>query len=75
MQELKNIDSTAINSLKVDPSAGSAEVEFTKGRKYLYTNVNVDSIYDLLKNGADSFGQWVNINLAGKEGVNYTELA
>ena len=44
MQELKNIDSTAINSLKVDPSAGTAETEFSNGRKYLYTNVNVDEI-------------------------------
>ena len=75
MQEIKNIDSTAINSLKVDPSAGTAEVEYKEGRKDLYSNVNVDSIYDLLKNGADSFGLWVNVNLAGKRGVNYTELA
>ena len=75
MQEIKNIDSTAINSLKVDPSTGTAEVEYKEGRKYLYSNVNVDSIYDLLKNGAESFGLWVNVNLAGKRGVNYTELA
>ena len=75
MQEIKNIDSTAINSLKVDPSAGTAEVEYKEGRKYLYSNVNVDSIYGLLKNGADSFGQWVNVNLAGKKGVSFTELA
>ena len=75
MQELKNIDSTAINSLKVDPSAGSAVVEFTEGRKYLYTNVNVDAIYDLLKNGTESFGRWVNTNLTGKKGVGYTQLA
>ncbi len=79
MQEIKNIDSTAINSLKVDPSAGTAEVEYKEGRKYLYSNVNVDAIYDLLKNGVkdfrDSFGLWVNINLAGKKGVSYTELA
>ena len=75
MQELKNIDSTAIDSLKVDPSAGTAETIFSNGRKYLYTNVNVDAIYDLLKNGADSFGQWVNANLVGKKGVDYTELA
>ena len=75
MQELKNIDSTAINSLKVDPSAGTAETEFSNGRKYLYTNVNVDEIYGLLKNGADSFGLWVNVNLAGKRGVSFTELA
>ena len=74
MQELK-FDSSAINSLKVDPSAGTAETEFKGGRKYLYTNVNVDAIYALLKNGTESFGQWVNINLAGKRGVNYTELA
>ena len=75
MQEIKNIDSTAINSLKVDPSAGTAEVEYKEGREYLYSNVNVDSIYDLLKNGADSFGLWVNVNLAGKRGVSFTELA
>ena len=75
MQELKNIDSTAIDSLKVDPSAGTAETIFSNGRKYLYTNVNVDAIYDLLKNGADSFGLWVNANLVGKKGVDYTELA
>ncbi len=75
MQEIKNIDSSAINSLKVDPSAGTAEVEYKEGRKYLYSNVNVDSIYDLLKNGAESFGLWVNVNLAGKRGVSYTELA
>ena len=75
MQEIKNIDSTAINSLKVDPSAGTAEVEYKEGRKYLYSNVNVDSIYELLKNGADSFGQWVNANLVGKKGVSFTELA
>jgi len=75
MQELKNIDSTAIKSLAVDPSAGTAETEFSNGRKYLYTNVNVDSIYDLLKNGADSFGLWVNTNLVGKEGVSFIELA
>jgi len=75
MQELKNIDSTAINSLRVDPSAGTAETEFSNGRKYLYTNVNVDEIYGLIKNGADSFGQWVNVNLVGKKGVSFTELA
>ena len=75
MQELKNIDSSAINSLKVDPSAATAETEFSNGRKYLYTNVNVDAIYDLLKNGADSFGKWVNTNLTNSRGVIYTELA
>ena len=67
--------STAIDSLRVDPSAGTAETIFSNGRKYLYTNVNVDAIYDLLKNGSDSFGQWVNANLVGKKGVDYTELA
>ena len=75
MQELKNIDSTAINSLKVDPSAGTAEVEFKEGRKYLYTNVSVDSIYELLKNGADSFGQWVNVNLSRNDNTQFIELA
>jgi len=77
MQELKNIDSTAINSLKVDPSAGTSEVEFENGRKYLYTNVNVDAIYSLLKNGTESFGKWVNANLVNgpKCELNYTELA
>ena len=79
MQELRNIDSTAINSLAVDPSAGTAQVEYKEGRKYLYSNVNVDAIYDLLKNGVtkfnDSFGLWVNVNLAGKKGVNFIELA
>ena len=75
MQEIKNIDSTAINSLKVDPSAGTAETEFSNGRKDLYTNVNVDAIFDLLKNGTESFGRWVNTNLTGKKGVNYTQLA
>ena len=74
MQEL-NFESSAINSLKVDPSAGTAETEFKGGSKYLYTNVNVDAIYGLLKNGSDSFGQWVNANLVGKKGVDYTELA
>ena len=74
MQELLT-SSTAINGLKVDPSAGTAETEFKNGQKYLYSNVNVDAIYDLLKNGTDSFGRWVNINLAGKRGVSYTELA
>ena len=75
MQELKNIDSTAINSLKVDPSAGTAEVEFKEGRKYLYTNVSVDSIYELLKNGADAFGQWVNVNLSRNDNTQFIELA
>ena len=74
MQEL-NFESSAINSLKVDPSAGTAETEFKGGSKYLYTNVNVDAIYDLLKNGTESFGRWVNTNLTGKKGVNYTQLA
>jgi hypothetical protein len=73
MQELK-FESSAINSLSVDPSAGTAQAEYKDGRKYLYTNVNVDSIYDLLKNGTESFGRWVNINLAGKRGVSYTQL-
>ena len=74
MQEL-NFESSAINSLKVDPSAGTAETEFKGGSKYLYTNVNVDAIYDLLKNGTESFGRWVNTNLTGKKGVGYTQLA
>ena len=74
MQELK-FESSAINSLSVDPSGGTAQAEYKDGRKYLYTNVNVDSIYDLLKNGTESFGRWVNINLAGKKGVSYTQLA
>ena len=74
MQELK-FDSSAINSLKVDPSAGTSEVEFKNGRKYLYTNVNSDAIITLLKDGVDSIGRWVKINLAGKRGVSYTELA
>jgi len=74
MQEL-NFESSAINSLKVDPSAGTAETEFKSGRKYLYSNVNVAAIADLITNGTESFGRWVNVNLAGKKGVNYTELA
>ena len=74
MQEL-NFESSAINSLSVDPSGGTAQAEYIDGRKYLYTNVNSDAIITLLKDGVDSIGRWVNINLAGKRGVSYTELA
>ena len=73
MLTLNNIESSAVNSLQLDPELGQAQVEFTNGNKYTYFDVSKRAIKRLLETPTQSIGQWVNNNCVLGEGVTYDE--
>ena len=60
-------ESSAVNSLQVDQEDGYAQVEFSNGNKYTYSNVSKREIARLIETPAQSIGQWVNNNLVNAD--------
>ena len=60
-------ESSAVNSLQLDPELGQAQVEFTNGNKYTYFDVSKKEIARLIDTPAQSLGAWVNKNLVNAD--------
>tara|TARA_R100000458_G_scaffold36723_1_gene34181 strand:- start:376 stop:594 length:219 start_codon:yes stop_codon:yes gene_type:complete len=60
-------ESSAVNSLQVDPDTCEAKVEFVNGNKYDYFNVSEYAIRRLLDTPNQSIGAWVNNNLVNAD--------
>ena len=56
-------ESSSAESFLVDPDTGVAAVAFSAGMSYLYKNVSLDAIQELLDQGDVSVDGWVNDNL------------
>ena len=67
MLTLNNIESSAVNSLQLDPENGQAQVEFNNGNKYTYFDVSKKEIARLIDTPAQSLGAWVNKNLVNAD--------
>jgi hypothetical protein len=61
-------DSTAITELWVDPIKGLADVMYSNGHMYTYSNVNKSALLNVMINKSISLGKWVNKNCKA-EGV------
>lgn len=70
----QGIASDAVYSFSMCPSLSSVVVEFKKGGKYLYQNVDQDALMDALFDGIDSLGSFVN-EYCKVDGVNCHQLA
>ena len=60
-------ESSAVNSLQLDPELGQAQVEFNNGNKYTYFDVSKKEIARLIDTPAQSIGAWVNKNLVNAD--------
>jgi len=60
-------ESSAVNSLQLDPELGQAQVEFSNGNKYTYFDVSKKEIARLIDTPAQSLGAWVNKNLVNAD--------
>jgi len=61
--------SDAVDFLTVNPVNGTADVCFTNGNAYTYTNVSRRAIANLLVNPNMSLGFWVNNNCVNSNRV------
>ncbi len=60
-------ESSAVNSLQLDPELGQAKVEFINGNSYNYFDVSKKEIERLLESPNQSIGAWVNNNLVNAD--------
>ena len=70
MQAITNFESSAVETLSVDPELGQVQVGFFSG-DYTYFDVSKKEITKLIETPAQSIGQWVNNNCLNAEGVTY----
>ena len=70
MQALKNFESSAVETLSLEPETGTVQVGFFSG-DYTYYGVSKRAIEKLINNPAQSIGAWVNNNCLNVEGVTY----
>ena len=68
------VQSSMVSNLEVSAADNQAIVTYKDGRKYLYTNICEEAIFDLLFGTVDSFGKWVN-NTCKCEDVSFFSLA
>ena len=71
MQALKNFESSAVETLSLEPETGTVQVGFFSG-DYTYYGVSKRAIQKLIDTPAQSIGQWVNKNLVNDPQVDYT---
>ena len=64
---INNRTSSAIEDLQVDALSKQAIVTFKQGNTYLYNNVSLRAIVNLIFNPDVSLGFWVNNNLVKSE--------
>ena len=69
-----SIASSMIKNLEVNPSTNQVLVTYSNSKKYLYTDVSEDAIFDVLFNNVKSFGQWVN-QYCKQEDVSFFAIA
>ena len=65
--------SSCVDYVTVNPVNGTANVNFTNGVSYRYTNVSRRAIANLLVNPNMSLGFWVNNNCITSERVNISQ--
>ena len=70
MQAFKNFESSAVETLSLDPENGRVEVGFFSG-DYTYYGVSKRAIQKLIDTPAQSIGAWVNNNCLNAEGVTW----
>ena len=70
MQALKNFESSAVETLSLEPETGTVQVGFFSG-DYTYYGVSKRAIQKLIDTPAQSIGAWVNNNCLRAEGVTY----
>ena len=70
MQALKNFESSAVETLSLEPETGTVEVGFFSG-DYTYYGVSKRAIQKLIDTPAQSIGAWVNNNCLNVEGVTW----
>ena len=70
MQALNNFESSAVETLSLDPETGTVEVGFYTG-DYTYYGVSKRAIEKLINTPAQSIGAWVNNNCLNVEGVTW----
>ena len=70
MQALKNFESSAVETLSLEPETGTVQVGFFSG-DYTYYGVQKRAIEKVIDTPAESIGSWVNIKCLRAEGVTY----
>ena len=70
MQAFKNFESSAVETLSLEPETGTVQVGFFSG-DYTYYGVSKRAIEKLIDTPAQSIGAWVNNNCLRAEGVTY----
>ena len=54
------IESSMIKDLEINPEANQAFVTYKDDTRYLYTNIDLDDLFDLMFGNVKSLGKWVN---------------
>ena len=54
------IESSMIKDLEINPEANQAFVTYNNDTRYLYTNIDLDDLFDLMFGNVESLGKWVN---------------
>ena len=63
-----NLQSSAIRSLKLNPSTNQALVEYvTSAKSFLYENISMDAMFDFLVGEIESAGKFVNAYCKGNQ--------
>ena len=70
MQALTNFESSAVETLSLEPETGTVQVGFFSG-DYTYYGVSKRAIEKLINSPAQSIGAWVNNNCLNVEGVTW----
>ncbi len=67
-------NSSAVEAVGISEGSNNVEVTFKGGKKYLYTGVCNECIYDVTLCGVKSLGKWVSEALVNND-VDYLQLA
>ena len=54
------IDSSMVKDLEINPEANQAFVTYNNDARYLYCNIDLDDMFDLMFDNVESLGKWVN---------------
>ena len=62
---LQSIESTCVQSMSVNPRDNQVIVEYKSGSKFLYNNVDLEAILDVICGEITSLGKFVNAYCLG----------
>jgi hypothetical protein len=69
------IKSSALDNIEVNQATNQAIVTFDDNKKYLYSGICEDAMFDIIFGQVKSFGKWVNASCIKDSDVSAFKLA